>query len=60
MAVLPAESTAPKRVTMGQRAALRAYAWLDERFRIRNIADKVGDFYLQINMQLPRSHTEKY
>lgn len=62
MAVVPANDNvvAPKRVTRGQRAALRSYAWLDERFRIRNIAEKVGDFYLQINMQLPRSHTEKY
>ena len=62
MAVVPATpgGVAPKRVTGGQRAALRAYAWLDERFRIRNIAEKVGDFYLQVNMQLPRSHTEKY
>ena len=62
LAVVPAESerVAPKRVTGGQRAALRVYAWMDERFRIRNVAEKIGDFYLSINMQLPRSHTEKY
>src|SRR5581483_6741442 len=63
MAVLPGEANgemAPKRVTGGQRAALRVYGWLDERFRLRNVADKVGSFYMQINMQLPRSHTEKY
>lgn len=63
MTVVPVNEngvTAPKKVTGGQKAALRAYAWMDERFRIRNIAEKVGDFYLQINMQLPRSHTEKY
>ena len=36
------------------------YAWLDERFRIRNVGRVLGDFYMQINMQLPRSHTEKY
>jgi quinol-cytochrome oxidoreductase complex cytochrome b subunit len=65
MAVVPANEqnavvVAPKRVTAGQRAALRAYAWMDERFRIRNIAEKIGNFYLQINMQLPRSHTEQY
>jgi quinol-cytochrome oxidoreductase complex cytochrome b subunit len=52
--------TGPKRVSAGQRAALRVYAWMDERFRLRNIAQAVGNFYLQINMQLPRSHTEKY
>lgn len=63
MAVVPVNengATAPRRVTGGQKAALRAYAWLDERFRIRNVADKIGNFYMQINMQLPRSHTEKY
>lgn len=63
MTVVPANDTtvAPaKKVTMGQRAALRMYAWMDERFRIRNVADKIGAFYMQINMQLPRSHTEKY
>lgn len=59
MAALPGND-GPRRMTGGQKAALRAYAWLDERFRIRNVADKIGDFYLQINMQLPRSHTEKY
>ncbi|MHB8604762.1 MAG: cytochrome b [Thermoplasmatota archaeon] len=51
---------APRRVTMGQRAALRVYAWTDERFRIRNVAAWLAGFYLRINMQLPRSHTEKY
>jgi quinol-cytochrome oxidoreductase complex cytochrome b subunit len=65
MTVVPAQQengivTGPKRVTLGQKLALRTYGWLDERFRIRNIADKIGDFYLQINMQFPRSHTEKY
>ena len=63
MTVVPANDVttqAPKRVTMGQRAALRVYAWMDERFRIRNVADKLGSFYMQLNMQLPRSHTEKY
>jgi len=63
MTVVPANEstlTTPKQVTGGQRAALRAYAWLDERFRIRNVAEKLGEFYMQINMQLPRSHTEKY
>lgn len=64
MAVVPVNEsnglTAPRQVTRGQRAALRVYAWMDERFRIRNIADKLGAFYMQINMQLPRSHTEKY
>lgn len=63
MSVVPANEnvpTAPRQVTGGQRAALRAYAWMDERFRIRNVAEKLGDFYMQINMQLPRSHTEKY
>jgi cytochrome b6 len=60
--VVPANEApaGPKRVTAGQKAALRAYAWMDERFRIRNVADKIGNFYMQINMQLPRSHTEKY
>lgn len=63
MAVVPQSSEAgqaPARVTAGQRAALRAYAWMDERFRIRNVADKIASFYMQINMQFPRSHTEKY
>ncbi|HET6403266.1 MAG TPA: cytochrome bc complex cytochrome b subunit, partial [Candidatus Thermoplasmatota archaeon] len=63
MTVVPANETglAPaKKVTMGQRAALRVFAWLDERFRIRNVADKIGNFYMSLNMQLPRSHTEKY
>lgn len=61
LAVVPSNGGAePRRITGGQKAALRAYAWLDERFRIRNVSDKLGDFYLQINMQLPRSHTEKY
>jgi len=58
MAAIPGEG--PVKVTGGQKAALRTFAWLDERFRVRNIADKVGEFYMQINMQLPRSHTEKY
>lgn len=62
MTVVPAGETptGPRKVTTGQKAALRAYAWMDERFRIRNVADKIGAFYMQINMQLPRSHTEKY
>lgn len=64
MTVVPADpvvtTTTPPHVTMGQRAALRVYAWMDERFRIRNVAEALGAFYMQINMQLPRSHTEKY
>ncbi|HVL47530.1 MAG TPA: cytochrome b N-terminal domain-containing protein [Candidatus Thermoplasmatota archaeon] len=49
-----------RRVTPMQKVALATYAWLDERFRIRNVAHHLGNFYMQINMQLPRSHTEKY
>ena len=49
-----------RKVSLGQRIALDTYAYLDERFRIRNVADKLGDFYMQINMQLPRSHVEGY
>lgn len=49
-----------REVTIAQRVALAAFAWLDERLRIRNVADKLASFYMQINMQLPRSHTEKY
>lgn len=51
---------AARRVTGMERFALATYAYLDEAFRIRNVADKIGSFYMQINMQMPRSHTEKY
>ncbi|MHB8585904.1 MAG: cytochrome b [Thermoplasmatota archaeon] len=53
-------ATSNRKVGAVERAALRTYGWLDERFRVRNVADKVAGFYFQLNMQLPRSHTEKY
>lgn len=49
-----------RRVTLLQRVALLVYSWLDERFRIRNVSKSIASFYMQVNMQLPRSHTEKY
>jgi cytochrome b6 len=49
-----------RRVTAMQKVALTVYAWLDERFRIRNVSHHLGNFYMQINLQMPRSHTEKY
>jgi len=49
-----------RKVSLAQRLALDTYAYLDERFRIRNVADKVGNFYMQINLQFPRSHVESY
>ncbi len=39
---------------------LAAFAWLDERYRLRNYADEFKHFYYQINLELPRTHTEKY
>lgn len=39
---------------------LAAFAWLDERYRIRNYTDQLRRFYYQINLELPRTHTEKY
>lgn len=63
MAAEPAdiESKADDRdVGLVQVLALRVFAWLDERFRIRNVADEIAGFYMQLNMQLPRSHTERY
>lgn len=55
-----AASTRDRDVSLMQVLALKVYAWLDERFRIRNVADSLASFYMQINLQLPRSHTEKY
>ncbi len=49
-----------RRVSLMQRFALATFAWLDERFRIRRGARAISDFYMQINLQMPRSHTEKY
>ncbi len=42
------------------KALLATFAWLDERYRIRNYADKLRNFYHQLNLELPRTHTEKY
>lgn len=42
------------------KALLATFAWIDERFRIRNYVDKLQHFYYQLNLELPRSHTEKY
>jgi len=39
---------------------LAVFAWIDERYRIRNYADQLKHFYYQLNLELPRSHTEKY
>ncbi|HWG89286.1 MAG TPA: cytochrome b N-terminal domain-containing protein [Candidatus Thermoplasmatota archaeon] len=49
-----------RRISGSQRMALAVFAWLDERFRIRRGAAAIEKFYYQINLQLPRSHTEKY
>jgi quinol-cytochrome oxidoreductase complex cytochrome b subunit len=54
------EGSAGEDVGLVQVLALKAFAWLDERFRIRNVADFLADLYMQLNMQLPRSHTERY
>ena len=49
-----------QRVGFAQRALLATFAWLDERFRFRNYSQQLRHFYYQINMQFPRTHTEKY
>jgi cytochrome b6 len=40
--------------------ALAAFAWLDERFRLRAYVDTLKDVYYEMNMQFPRSHVERY
>lgn len=42
------------------KALLATIAWLDERFRFRNYSAQLRHFYYQLNLQLPRTHTEKY
>lgn len=42
------------------RMLVALFAWLDERYRIRNYADVLRRFYYQLNLELPRTHTEKY
>ncbi|HVL87388.1 MAG TPA: cytochrome b N-terminal domain-containing protein [Candidatus Thermoplasmatota archaeon] len=49
-----------RRVTPSQKMMLAAFAWLDERFRLRDYTDVMKDFYYEMNLALPRSHTEKY
>lgn len=49
-----------RRVTPSQRLMLSGFAWIDERFRIREYMDVMKDFYYEMNMQFPRSHVEKY
>ena len=50
----------PRRLSGFDRFILSTFAWLDERFRLRAVANLAVDMYYQWNMQLPRSHTEKY
>jgi quinol-cytochrome oxidoreductase complex cytochrome b subunit len=49
-----------RKVTLFEKAFLITFAWLDERLRIRAYMDDLKDFYYGLNMQFPRSHTEKY
>ena len=42
------------------RMLLATFAWIDERYRIRNYADQIKHLYYQLNFELPRTHTEKY
>lgn len=49
-----------RKVTPSQKMALAGFAWLDERFRLRAYMDTLKDIYYEMNMQLPRSHVERY
>jgi quinol-cytochrome oxidoreductase complex cytochrome b subunit len=49
-----------RRVSPSQKLMLAAFAWLDERFRIRAYIDTLSDIYYEMNMQFPRSHVERY
>jgi quinol-cytochrome oxidoreductase complex cytochrome b subunit len=56
----PARRPVQRRITPSEKMFLATFAWLDERFRIRAYMDTMKDIYYEMNMQLPRSHVEKY
>lgn len=56
----PQRRPVQRRVTPSQKMMLSAFAWLDERFRLRAYMDTMKDIYYEMNMQFPRSHVERY
>lgn len=49
-----------RKLRLSERANLQAFAWLEQRFKIRLYADGLRNFFYRINMQFPVSHTERY
>lgn len=52
--------TGKDRATATQKANLRLFAWLEDRFLFRQFRQGFREFLLRINMQMPVSHTERY
>ncbi|MGQ0536854.1 MAG: cytochrome b [Methanobacteriota archaeon] len=53
----------PKRareLSGSEKLMLTTFAWLDERFKLRDFVQEARDFYYGLNLQMPKSHTEKY
>jgi cytochrome b6 len=48
------------KASRGQRATLRTFAWLEDRFLLRQFRTQAREFMYRINMQMPVSHTERY
>lgn len=52
--------TGEGKATRSQRAAVRTFAWLEDRFLLRQFRTQTREFMYRINMQMPVSHTERY
>lgn len=52
--------TGKGQATAMQRGNLRLWAWLEDRFLLRQFRTHYKEFMLRINMQMPVSHTERY